>query len=225
MSARDEPRATATISSYEPTDTVLVVDDEVGVRELLARWLQVLGFNVLDAGSADQALAIVRDQPIAVALCDIRMPGRDGLWLAEQLRRVSCDTAIVMATGVQDVGSAVASLRQGAIDYLLKPFGRDRLREAVTRGLEWHRAAVDARQSSDRRGVEAQERHRRLSEALAALKIESRESLDAMLSMLSLQDAGMLAHSRRVAQHAVATGKLLGLADEELDRLRADGVI
>ena len=59
------------------------------------------------------------------------MPGHDGLWLAHQIRQDSPETAVIMATGVQDVGSAVTSLRQGVIDYLTKPFGRDRLRGAV----------------------------------------------------------------------------------------------
>ena len=134
--------------------SILVVDDETGIRELIARWLVGGGYDVRMAANADEALDRVHDRAPAVALCDIRMPGHDGLWLAHQIRQDAPETAVIMATGVQDVGSAVTSLRQGVIDYLTKPFGRDRLRESVMRGVEWHRAASDARRWRETLDVE-----------------------------------------------------------------------
>lgn len=125
--------------------SVLIVDDETGVRTLMSRWLVAGGYAVATASSAEEALTQLAVVPSAVALCDIRMPGRDGLWLAERIRRSFPETAVIMSTGVEDAGAAAESLRQGAVDYLAKPFGRDRLRQAVDRGLEWHRAARDAR--------------------------------------------------------------------------------
>src|SRR2546421_7003538 len=124
---------------------VRVGDDELGVGDLRSRWLIAGGYDVRTAANADEALSRLHETPPAVALCDIRMPGHDGLWLAQQIRQEWPETAVIMATGVQDVGSAIASLRQGGIEYLTKPFGRDRLREAVFRGLGLHRAARPAR--------------------------------------------------------------------------------
>jgi putative two-component system response regulator len=147
------------------------------------------------------------------------MPGRDGLWLAEQLRRQSPDTAVVMATGVRDVGSAVTSLRHGVIDYLMKPFGRDRLREAVQRGLDWHRAAVETRAGRDQRQADAHERRARLAQAIAALRIDSREALEGLLVMISAKEGTVIDHCRRVAAGARATGTALGLTAAELDTL------
>src|SRR3954465_10793790 len=118
--------------------SVLVVDDETGVRELIGRWLASGGYDVRMAAHADEAITRVHQQAPAVALCDIRMPGHDGLWLANQIRHEAPETAVLMASGVQDVGAAVTGLKQGVIDYLTKPFGRERLRESVVRGLEWH---------------------------------------------------------------------------------------
>ena len=131
--------------------SVLIVDDETSVRELMARWLASGGYDVRTAATAEEALERVHDRAPAVALCDIRMPGHDGLWLAHQIRHEAPETAVIMATGVQDVNSAVTSLRQGVIDYLTKPFGRDRLRESVLRGVEWHKAAADSRRWRDPR--------------------------------------------------------------------------
>jgi DNA-binding NtrC family response regulator len=118
--------------------SILVVDDETGIREVIARWLAGGGYDVETAENAGEALKRVHQRAPAVALCDVRMPGQDGLWLAGQIRHDAPETAVIMATGVQDIGSAVTSLRHGVIDYLTKPFGRDRLRESVTRGIEWH---------------------------------------------------------------------------------------
>src|SRR5688572_30742426 len=79
--------------------SVLVVDDENGVRDLLARWLEAGGYSVTTAANAEEALGRLEAAPPAVALCDIRMPGRDGLWLAERIRQSYPETAVIMATG------------------------------------------------------------------------------------------------------------------------------
>src|SRR5215510_8662609 len=168
--------------------SVLVVDDEVGVRDLMSRWLSSGGYEVRTAANADEALSRLHETPPAVALCDIRMPGRDGLWLAQQIRQEAPETAIIMATGVQDVGSAVASLRYGVIDYLTKPFGRDRLRESVLRGLEWHRAATDSRRWRQSLDAEVEARRHRLRDTLSLIPIDSDAALDRMLGMLTNGD-------------------------------------
>ena len=199
--------------------SVLVVDDEMGIRELLARWLVYGGYDVRTAGSADEALDRVHDHPPAVALCDICMPGHDGLWLAQHIRQEAPETAVIMATGVQDVDSAVTSLRQGVIDYLTKPFGRERLRESVMRGLEWHKAASDSRRWRESLEAEVDQRRRRLSDALAALTIDSDAALDGLLSVLTLSDGDAYAHAYRVAALAASVGCALALSAEDMAAL------
>jgi cyclic di-GMP phosphodiesterase len=199
--------------------SVLVVDDEVSVRDLLSRWLSSGGYDVRTAANADEALSRLHETPPAVALCDIRMPGHDGLWLAQRIREQAPETAVIMATGVQDVASVVASLRQGVIDYLTKPFGRDRLREAVSRGLEWHRAARESRRWRESLEQELDQRRRRLTDAIAALRIEDETALDGMLAALTLNDRDFYAHAYRVAALAVSLGRALGMTDAETDML------
>ena len=196
--------------------TVLVVDDDHGVRDLLCRWLDSGGYRVAPAGDAEQALDMMGAAPSAVALCDIRMPGRDGLWLADRIRHDHPDTAVIIATGVQDVGAAVESLRQGVVDYLTKPFGRERLREAVWRGMEWHRAARESRRWRETLEEELRARQARLSAAIAALRIDSDEALDAMLSMLTMSDRDAYAHAYRVAALSVSMARALGLGEGDV---------
>lgn len=199
--------------------SVLVVDDENGARDLVSRWLTTGGYQVTTATNADEALTCVHDDAPAVALCDIRMPGHDGLWLAQQIRQDAPETAVIMATGVHDVGSAVISLRQGVIDYLTKPFGRDRLRDAVLRGIEWHRAACESRRWREALQGEMDARRGRLSEAMCTLRIDDDATLDAMLSMLTLSDRDAYAHAYRVAALAVSVARALHLSDEEVPAL------
>ena len=124
MHGRSAPRAT------DPS--VLVVDDETGVRELMARWLASGGYDVRTAAQRRRGAAARarRSRPrwrCATSACR----GTTASGSRDQIRHDAPETAVIMATGVQDVGSAVTSLRQGVIDYLTKPFGRDRLRESV----------------------------------------------------------------------------------------------
>lgn len=196
--------------------SVLIVDDENGARDLMARWLESGGYSVTTASNAEEALSRLEASPPAVALCDIRMPGRDGLWLAERIRQRYPETAVIMATGVHDVGPAVETLRQGVIDYLTKPFGRDRLREAVARGLEFHRSAWDARRWRESLEQEMATRRSRINDAVSALQVESDESLDAMLSMLTLTDRDAYAHGYRVAALSVSVARILGVPEDEL---------
>jgi response regulator RpfG family c-di-GMP phosphodiesterase len=196
--------------------SVLIVDDENGVRDLMSRWLEAVGYSVSTASNAEEALHQLAAAPSAVALCDIRMPGRDGLWLAERIRQRYPETAVIMATGVQDVGAAVESMRQGVVDYLTKPFGRDRLREAVLCGLEWHRSAWDARRWRESLEQELEVRRTRLRDAVSGLRIETDDSLDAMLSMLTLTDRDAYAHAYRVAALSTSVARAIGVPEAEI---------
>lgn len=209
-----------TLDSPAHARRVLIVDDENGVRELMTRWLEAGGYSVTAASTADEALGTLEaSAPPAVAVCDIRMPGHDGLWLAERIRQRYPEIAVIMATGVQEVGPAVESLRQGAIDYLTKPFGRDRLRDAVLRGLEWHRSAWDVRRWRESLEQELHIRRTRLSDAIGALHVHDDETLDAMLAMLTLSDRDAYSHAYRVAALSLSMGRVLGLHDADLVRV------
>jgi response regulator RpfG family c-di-GMP phosphodiesterase len=215
MTARKELRASH-FGNPDRAPNVLIVDDESGVRGLMARWLEAGGYRVTTAGSAEEAIGRLEETVPAVALCDIRMPGHDGLWLAERIRQEYPETAVIMATGVQDVAPAVKTLRQGVIDYLTKPLSRDRVREAVTRGLEWHEAAWDARRWREALDQEVMIRRSRLSQALAGIVVDSDDMVDSMFAMVTLTAAEMHGHGYRVAAMAVRIARMLGLPDEAL---------
>src|SRR5688572_19075656 len=102
----------------------LVGVDDHTLRGALSSWVQELGYEVRQADSATVALDALAAAPADVALCDVHMPGENGVWLASQIRDRYPSTAIIVATGAHDIDTAVASLRSNIVDYLLKPFGR-----------------------------------------------------------------------------------------------------
>ncbi len=138
---------------------VLVVDDDANVRHLLRRFLTLAGHEVLEAGTAEDAMAIVEQLPPAVAFCDVHMPGANGLWLADQIRSASPTTAVVLATGDPDV-PASESLRPGIVAYLVKPLERRDVVSAADEGLRWSAGAAGDDHHPPTR--------RRLTEAVAA---------------------------------------------------------
>jgi putative two-component system response regulator len=217
--------ATPTDLPLRPTSdvgarSVLVVDDEHGVRDLMCRWLQAIGCEVVSASGAAEALGLIEHSPPAVAVCDIRMPGFDGLWLADRIRRQAPETAVIMASGVHDADTAAARLGNGIVACLTKPFGRERLHEAVARAIEWHLMARDARWWRERLKQEVKARKALLAETISARPIDSDPALRAMLSRVLSRDPDAHQHAVRVASLASAIAGELGLPVEEVGTIR-----
>lgn len=120
---------------------VLIVDDEDPIRLLVGRWLTEAGYPCSEADSADAALTSMAANAAPVVFCDVQMPGHDGLWLTRQLRATYPTTAVILATGVETVPPRV-SMQSGVLAYLVKPFRRDALLEALRQALEWHESAA-----------------------------------------------------------------------------------
>ena len=214
-----------TVRSAASSSSILVVDDENHIRELMARWLSASGYAVHTAGTADEALHRVRNDAPAVALCDIRMPGRDGHWLASNIRHDAPETAVIMASGVQEVDSAASGLRQGIVDYLTKPFALERLRESVSRGVEWHKAARDTRLWRETLEGEVAARRQVLSDAVDSLIIDNDADLDVLLCVLTNADREAYAHAYRVAGLAATVGRAMDVDEEELRRLERAALV
>ena len=121
-----------------PTN-VLVIDDDEGVRDVLAAWVEADGCQPVAAESAAAALSAAAERPVAVALCDVQMPGRDGFWFVEQVQASHPDIAVVLVTGVHDVDWALRGLQHGVVDYLLKPFDQRSLSRALENGMRQQR--------------------------------------------------------------------------------------
>ena len=125
---------------------VLVVDDETDVLKALTQTLEIEGINTLTATNGQEALALVQPGWAGIVLTDINMPVMDGMELIRQLRTVDPDLPVIMLTGHGDVSIAVEAMRNGAYDFLEKPFATDVLLETVQRAQEKRLLTLENRQ-------------------------------------------------------------------------------
>lgn len=130
--------------------TVLVVDDEEQVRHSIAQWLELGGFSVETAADADAALAAIRRRAPKVVLTDLQMPRKSGMDLMRELHRFDPDIPVVLLTAHGDVPLAVAAMREGAYDFLQKPYVPEHLSAVVTRAIEQRRLKLELQMLSER---------------------------------------------------------------------------
>lgn len=122
------------------TDTfgkvILIVDDDPGVRESLIKVLGKNEYRVLEADNGEKALAICREQLVHVIISDLRMPSMDGVELLKAVKLLLPDVAVILMTAYGSVEKAVEAMKEGASDFILKPFKRIEIEKAVKNALE-----------------------------------------------------------------------------------------
>jgi DNA-binding NtrC family response regulator len=149
---------TSTRSGEETLKRLLVVDDHASIRELLGSWARNRGFETTLAADAQSALLELERQPFDLIISDVRMPGLSGLHLLERMPRTNENAAVVFITAFGSVHEAVRAMREGALDYVTKPFNvEDLFARIETRLGERRRAAatVESPPSTPRRAPTA----------------------------------------------------------------------
>jgi DNA-binding NtrC family response regulator len=116
---------------------LLIVDDDDALRQMLRELFQDTGYRVWDAGSAEAALERIREREFDAVLSDVNMPGKSGIELVGELRRVRPQTPVVLMTAFASVASAVEAMRAGAFDYIMKPFENEVALLALERAVEY----------------------------------------------------------------------------------------
>src|SRR5690349_5403529 len=125
--------------------TILVIDDEEIMREILETLLTREGYQVRLASSGAEGLEIARALPIDVALVDIMMPGLDGIATLDELKRTDEDLAVIMITAYASVESAISAMKAGAFDYISKPFKNDEVLVVIRNAMERRRLVHENR--------------------------------------------------------------------------------
>jgi DNA-binding NtrC family response regulator len=126
-------------AAAKPKARIVIVDDDPIVRDSLGQWFDSEGYQVETIASGREALRRIEGERWDLALLDIRMPGMDGMELQNRLREIDPALPVIIMTGYASVETAVQALKNGAYDYITKPFDPDELVHLVTKALE-HRA-------------------------------------------------------------------------------------
>src|SRR5438034_5142963 len=192
-------------------DRILVVDDEEPIREIVASMLGTAGYACKQAASGMEALAVLTSgEEFELMLSDLMMADLDGIGLLERTKEKYPDMPVVMVTAVHDISVALAAIRNGAYDYLLKPFEREQLLATVRRAMENRRLKLENRayQTDLEALVEAQTGQ--LRKALFDLERSYDITLEALGDALDLKDAETEGHSKRVTAFTIAMARALG---------------
>jgi len=115
--------------------SLLIVDDELTVRDSLGKWFHEEGYEVATAESASEALTRMAESGWDLALVDIKMHGTDGIELQRRLREIDSELLVIIMTGYASVETAVAALKNGAYDYVTKPLDPDEIAHLVNNAL------------------------------------------------------------------------------------------
>jgi putative nucleotidyltransferase with HDIG domain len=200
------------------SERILVVDDEETIREIVSSMLVGAQFQCRQAASGMQALSILESgEEFDLILSDLMMAEMDGIALLERAKERFPDVPVVMVTAVHDLSVALQALRNGAYDYLLKPFERDQLLAMVRRALEHRR--LKRENDAYRTKLEAlvEIRTQEVKVALADLKESYDITLAAFGDTLELKDAETLGHTRRVTAYAIAIAHKMEIPKEQVD--------
>jgi putative nucleotidyltransferase with HDIG domain len=201
-----------------PAERILVVDDEDAIREIVCSMLAAANYKTRQASSGLKALALLdAGEEFELMLSDLMMADLDGIGLLERTKEGYPDMPVVMVTAVHDISVALAAIRNGAYDYLLKPFEREQLLATVRRALENRRLKMENRKYQTELESLVDARTEQLRNTMADLERSYGMTLEALGGALDLKDAETEGHSRRVTVFTIAIARAMGLPKEQID--------
>jgi putative nucleotidyltransferase with HDIG domain len=200
-----------------PVERILVVDDEDAIREIVCSMLAAANYKTRQASSGLKALAILdAGEEFELMLSDLMMADLDGIGLLERTKEGYPDMPVVMVTAVHDISVALAAIRNGAYDYLLKPFEREQLLATVRRALENRRLKMENRKYQTELESLVDARTEQLQKAMSNLERSYDITLEALGDALDLKDAETEGHSKRVTAFTIAIARAMGLPRDQI---------
>jgi len=197
-------------------EPVLVVEDEEPVRSILVRKLTLSGYEVIGTADGIQALHQLREKNFGVIVTDINMPNLNGLELLQIVREAYPDIVVIMSTAYNDLDHAIAAMRLGASNYLVKPFN---LSDAVT---ALRQALAQRQHNLTRKRMEAELRAHKEGEQGRHLLLST---VMALANTIEAKDLYTVGHSQRVSALAQQLAGSIGLPDKEVEFIRLAGLL
>ncbi|HSQ34663.1 MAG TPA: HD domain-containing phosphohydrolase [Candidatus Binatia bacterium] len=193
---------------------LLIADDEKDIRELLKDFLENEGYECQLAANAFEALEKFRnDGNFDIIMSDIRMPGKSGLELLEEVKQINPDVMVIMISAVKDIESAITAMEKGAYDYVSKPFKLNEVAFAASKALEKRRLVLENKEYQKHLERMVEERTSELKKALLELDKTYNFTLRAMATVLDTRDTETQGHSLRVVSFTLKLAELMKITD------------
>lgn len=206
--------------------TVMVIDDEERIRKILRIQLEREGYKVIDISDGKEAIELLTQTDVDIVITDIRMPFITGNQILRHIKMHSPTVPVIMLTGVVDLETAVAIMRDGAYDYLVKPVKKDELiitvqkafqyRQLVLKNLKLQEENIKYQQDLERK---VRERTRELTRTLAQLREIYLDTVRILASAIEEKDIYTRGHSQRTRILSAEMARRIGYREPEVERV------
>jgi putative two-component system response regulator len=198
--------------------TILVVDDEPGIREVLCRKLSSAGFQCLTAPDGLTALKLLKSNPADLVLLDVTMPGKSGAAVLKDIKAKYPDTAVIMVTAVADVQTVISLMKAGAYDYVIKPVELNVLLFSIGRALEKRKLKLENREYQ-------LHLERKVAEQTGKMRQAFLNAVTSLATALDAKDRYTHGHSKRMTETAVAIAREAGMVPDDIEKIELAGLL
>ncbi len=193
-------------------ERILIIDDESGVRALVEQVAAESGYKADSVSDASSAMESMSKSDYPLAICDIRMPGKGGVWFLKEVKKKYPDTQVIMLTASDNLEDAIACLNLGAEGYLPKPPNIDELSHSIEKAIKVHRLMISDRLHKEWMAQKLNEQKERIGQLFLG-------SMKALAKSLEAKDEYTKGHSDKVTELATSLGKFIGLKRKLLGKI------
>jgi cyclic di-GMP phosphodiesterase len=197
---------------------ILIVDDEIRVREILSRKLADDGYECLTAPDGNTALKMLKADEVDLVLLDVMMPGKPGPEVLREIRSKYPDTAVLMVTAIADVQTAIGLMRMGAYDYIIKPVELSVLSVSLDRALEKRNLIIQNRDYQLHLEQRVEEQTKKIRQSFL-------NSTTSLAYALEAKDKYTHGHSERVTEIAVAVAREMSAPKHMIEKVKLAGLL
>jgi cyclic di-GMP phosphodiesterase len=199
---------------------VLIVDDDPTICDVLKQGLSQHRFTCRSCSNGKEALEVLTHESFDAVVSDLQMPGMSGLELLQEVRKKYPRSAFLMVTGENDVRVGIQAMKQGAYDYVVKPFELEAVVASLGRALEMKRLELELEDYRLHLEEMVEQRTKQLQTAMKRIEQTYDDTLEALAAALDLRDNETAGHSRRVTRYCLEMATAIGCSGEELKHLR-----
>lgn len=205
---------------FNKKNKILVVDDEVFIRESIADFLKEFGFDIITSPDADDALRIFQsNDSLDIILTDIKMPGMSGIELLEKIHSLSPEKPVILMTAYAELDSAINAIRKGAFDFLIKPYRPEQLLNVIEKAIDRVRLQNIEKDYKDMLEETVKERTKDLINALNMIKHMSEELMQILTVVAEYRDEETGMHIKRVGLYAKQIAANLKMPEDFTDTI------
>ncbi|HSW64439.1 MAG TPA: response regulator [Dissulfurispiraceae bacterium] len=199
---------------------ILVVDDDPYVLEYVTSLLSEYNYSVLPFGNAKAAIDHVqKNGGINVVLTDIKMPGMTGIELLEHIHAMNPELPVLLMTAYAELDTAVSAIKQGAFDFIIKPYRSEQLIHSIEKAVRYSRLIQQEKEHKKILEQTVQERTKALSDALSKVKNMSRELIHRLTVVAEYRDTDTGLHNSRMGLFAKTLSEVMNLSVDFVDAI------